>query len=135
MALHGVGPCKGGSCQTLAQQTSHFLLMPQRCPRIRRSRYMTSHPDWYTHAPGTRPAAEVAVRQIELAHVVKMGMDLDEATEAGVLRGVTQGTGVMLLDVSQDKWHILYRNELLDRLAGEPDRPPDCAGWCSAPDW
>lgn len=75
------------------------------------------------------------MRQIELAHVVKVGMDMNEATEAGVLRGPTQGTGVMLLDVSQDKWHILYRNELLDRLAGEPDRLPDHAGCCSARMW
>ena len=75
------------------------------------------------------------MRQIELAHVLKIGMDMAEATEAGVLRGVEQGTGVMLLDVSQDKWHILYRNELLDRLAGEPNQLPDCAGCCSAPEW
>ena len=75
------------------------------------------------------------MRQIELAHVLKMGMDMEEATEAGVLRGVSQGTGVMLLDVSQDKWHILYRNELLDRLAGGPDRLPDHVGCCRAPEW
>ena len=71
------------------------------------------------------------MRQIELAHVLKIGMDMTEATEAGVLRGMEQGTGVMLLDVSQDKWHILYRNELLDRLAGESNRLPDPVRCCS----